>query len=336
MRRLKTSFLVLLLFLLSGFVVGLRLINYPKNENASFQKDFPDGGTTGQESLNVTVIIGGDVMLGRNVRETALSLNNYSYTTERIREYTRASDIFFVNLENPVIEDCPNHFGGFTFCAPPKMLEGLSMAGANIVSLANNHSGNYGKSGLEETKLYLKDSLISFVGQDNFEIKEVNGIKFGFLGFDFTVKEMSNDNLLLIEDSNSKVDFLIIGVHWGEEYKDKANTNQRKWAREMVGHGADIVVGHHPHWVQDFECLNDRGNDTISTSLCDGVLGKPVYYSLGNLIFDQMWSEETKKGMLVKLVIEKRGITQEERVNTYIEKPGQPRIEEVVSNVVSK
>lgn len=328
MRRLKTSILVLLLFLLSGFVVGLRLINVPKEENASFQKDIPDGDMTRQKSLNATVIFGGDVMLGRNVRETALLLHDYSYTTERIKEYTRPSDIFFVNLENPVIEDCPNHFGGFTFCAPPKMLDGLSTAGVNIVSLANNHSGNYGISGLEETKLYLKDRLISFVGQDNFEIKEVNGIKFGFLGFDFTVKEMSNENLRLIEDLNSKVDFLIVGVHWGEEYKDKANSNQRKWARQMVSHGADIVVGHHPHWVQDFECLNDKGNDTISTSLCDGVSGKPVYYSLGNLIFDQMWSEETKKGMLVKLVIEKRGITQEERMKTYIEKTGQPRIED--------
>jgi poly-gamma-glutamate synthesis protein (capsule biosynthesis protein) len=61
-------------------------------------------------------------------------------------------------------------------------------------------------------------------------------------------------------------------------------------------------------------------------SVCDGITSKPIYYSLGNLVFDQMWSEETKKGMLVKLEIGKNGIIKEERIDTYIKNVGQPEI----------
>ncbi len=282
----------------------------------------------GRDAVNdtVSVLFGGDVMLGRGVMQTTITKSDYSYPFEKIKDFTKESDIFFVNLENPIIDNCPENSDGLKFCASPGMIAGLRNAGINVVSVANNHSGNYGKSGITETKDFLERENIMVVGQSDLLIKEFGNFSIGFLGFDFTVKSPAESDYRLIKESDGKVDFLIIGVHWGEEYKSKANPYQRKWAREIVRDGADIIVGHHPHWIQDFECIGSDNNESIISSQCDGINGIPVYYSLGNLVFDQMWSEETKKGLLVKLELGKEGIKREEKYNTYMESIGQPEI----------
>jgi poly-gamma-glutamate synthesis protein (capsule biosynthesis protein) len=93
------------------------------------------------------------------------------------------------------------------------------------------------------------------------------------------------------------------------EYNAHPTEGQRRLARELVALGADVIVGHHPHWVQDHE--------TIS--------GVPVYYSLGNLIFDQMWSEETKKGLVVRLTFENKKQINEELLPVYMKNHAQPQ-----------
>jgi poly-gamma-glutamate synthesis protein (capsule biosynthesis protein) len=80
-------------------------------------------------------------------------------------------------------------------------------------------------------------------------------------------------------------------MHWGVEYQEKALPGVRGLAKEIIEYGADLIVGHHPHWVQDWEFID----------------GKPVFYSLGNFVFDQMWSEKTKKGLAVVLTYESNG-----------------------------
>lgn len=284
-------------------------------------------------SNNVTILLGGDVMLGRNVMQTSLKNNDYSYPFERIGGISKNADVFFVNLENPVIKDCPQTSSGFKFCTAPQMLEGLKNAGINVVDLANNHILNYGSSGLSETEDYLRQEEILATGVGGLVIKQVGGLTLGFLGFDLTTSSLTEEELQLINNSDSKVDYLIIGVHWGEEYKAYANSYQKKWARRMVKEGADIIVGHHPHWVQNFECLKypEEGSlcaesNKSSECTCNGLAGKPVYYSLGNLVFDQMWSEETKRGVIIKLEIGQQGIVGEERIDTYMKKTGQPEI----------
>ena len=83
---------------------------------------------------------------------------------------------------------------------------------------------------------------------------------------------------------------------------------QRDWATFMVEAGADVIAGHHPHWVQEIEYIDEV----------------PVYYSLGNFVFDQMWSEETKKGLVVKLTFEDGEIVNEELLPTYMSFHAQP------------
>lgn len=252
----------------------------------------------------------GDVMLGRSVMVTSMKQNDFDYPFKKVSSYLRGSDIVFANLESPFAEDCPQTNSGMIFCADPILAKGIINAGINVVTLANNHTGNYGKEGMVTTQKVLTENAIEYTGEGNLVIKEVNGIKFGFLGFNLMYRSPDNLEKKMIAESDKLVDVLIVGVHWGDEYQPSANNKQRAYARELVGLGADIIAGHHPHWVQDMETIN----------------GKKVYYSLGNFVFDQMWSEETRKGIAITLEFDGSDIVSEKITNIYINKLGQPEI----------
>jgi len=257
---------------------------------------------------DVEIIITGDVMLGRTVMTKSLDSGDPTYPFKKVASKLAEADFVFVNLENPIIENCPRTSTGLKFCADPKLTSGLKLAGVDVVTLANNHAGDYGKGGIEKTVEFLKEAGIEAVGLGNLVIKEKKGIKFGFLGFDFVSKSPKDEDFKLVSDSDKKVEVLIVGVHWGEEYKDKANKFQREWAKMLVEKGADVVIGHHPHWVQDSEPIE----------------GKPVYYSLGNFVFDQMWSEKTREGLVIKLTFRDGRLISEEKLPVYMSSWAQP------------
>ena len=285
-------------------------------------------------SNSITVILTGDVMLGRSVMKKTHELGDYHYPFLKVADQLNQADLVFINLENPIVKDCPSTSSGFKFCTDYEIAKGLVYAGVDIVNLANNHSENYGKSGLEETINYLDKLNVLTTGMGKLAIKEMKGTKFGFLGFDYVFKSLNPGDLALVKSSEPSVDILVVSVHWGDEYKPEANSFQRNLARDFVENGADVVVGHHPHWVQDIECFERTwgGNtDThpVWTSFAprdnNCPLGsKPVYYSLGNFVFDQMWSEETKKGLAVKLTFNGEDIIKQELLPIYIFSVGQP------------
>ena len=181
-------------------------------------------------------------------------------------------------------------------------------AGIDIVSLANNHSRNYGEKGLSETVEILDEKEISTTGLGELVVKESKGIKYGFLGFDFISKTPKENDYELVAESVGEVDVLIVSVHWGAEYRSEPAESQERWAKELVEAGADVVVGHGPHWVQGMEHINE----------------KPVYYSLGNFVFDQMWSEETRTGLIMKLTFRDGELIKEEELPTYMSSWAQP------------
>lgn len=263
-------------------------------------------------SSESTVFIAGDVMLGRTVMRKSYELNDFSYPFRKVADVIRGAGIAFVNLENPIIKTCPFRETGMVFCTTPEMLQGLTFSGVDIVNLANNHTGNYGQAGLEETLQYLSKENILSTGIGKLAVIEKDNITFGFLGFDKSEQvnpKLTQDEIDLIAESNDKVDLLVVSMHWGVEYQDKALPGVRSLAKEIVGYGADLIVGHHPHWVQDWEFID----------------GKPVFYSLGNFVFDQMWSEKTKKGLVVVLTYgEKGNMVDYELLPTYISSWAQP------------
>ncbi|MBN1168903.1 CapA family protein [Candidatus Woesebacteria bacterium] len=265
------------------------------------------------ESTNkVVLVLVGDVMLGRTVMGKAYELGDFSYPFRQVAQKLSDSDIVFANLENPIVKDCPFTEKSMIFCSTPEMIEGLKLSGINVVNLANNHTGNYGDKGINSTIAYLNDANIGYTGRGELLIKEVSGISLGFLGFNYTFGESADiieKDLQLIKNSDPKVDHLIVGVHWGQEYQAVPNDFQKDLAKRMISSGADIISGHHPHWIQTTDFIN----------------GKPVYYSLGNFVFDQMWSEETKKGMVIKLLMDKEYISEIEREEVYMKDWAQPQ-----------
>ncbi|MCX6705323.1 MAG: CapA family protein [Candidatus Woesebacteria bacterium] len=255
-----------------------------------------------------TIILTGDIMLGRSVMKISLSKNDPSYPFEKVSDILKKTDIVFGNLENPIVLNCQFSDSGLKFCADPKMVDGLRYANINIVNLGNNHAKNYGEDGLKQTENFLSNSGIDYVGADNLVIKEINGTKFGFLGFDFVYDKPNDLNYQLIKSSKEKVDVLIVMVHWGTEYTSDPTNAQKLIANDLVSSGADVVVGGHPHVIQSIDSIN----------------GKPVFYSLGNFVFDQPWSEETKKGLVIRLIYNGKKLSKIEKLPVYMKGIAQP------------
>jgi len=235
----------------------------------------------------ITFVFGGDVMLGRAVNATLVERNDYFYPFSEIAAALQAADFSFTNLESPIVENCPVvRAATFTLCAPPQAAEALQRAGIDAVSFANNHYLDYGNTGVRDTGKYLLGARILPIMQGNPEYVLVRGKRIGLLAFNLTWPGNTEAHILqLVTDTKLHADLVIVSFHWGDEYTDTPSESQKSLARAVIEHGADLIVGHHPHHLQPAERYKH------------GL----IFYSLGNLVFDQMWSEKTRRGALVKV-----------------------------------
>jgi len=260
---------------------------------------------------NKTVKIGlmGDLSLGRYVTYIAREKNDFNWSFAKISSWLKKNDLNIANLEGPIVEKCPTVAKDtFIFCGDKRFLPELKK-NKFIFNMANNHIFNYGEKGFEETKKYLdEEKIINFF--DDYKETEVNGIKLGFLGFDFISNPKLNEEEVLktIKKYNKEVDWLVVSVHWGNEYLKNPEEWRKILARKMVDSGADIVHGHHPHVLQASEIYKN----------------KIIYYSLGNFIFDQNWSKETSQSEVISLTIDKNRIISEEKLPIEIKFNSQP------------
>lgn len=278
-----------------------------------------------KKPLETTVLFTGDVMLGRTVMTRSLDKDDPLYPFREVSEKLSKADITFVNLENPVVENCPRHYTGFKFCADPAMVEGLTFAGIDVVTLANNHSNNYGKSGLDQTFSHLDSVNIGYTHDGSLYTVEKNGLEFGFVGFNYVGFEPKEDDYAKVAEHDEQVDVLIVSPHWGTEYRSEPSAIQREWAKKFVESGADVIVGHHPHWIQSMEHVKSPQKVDQTDGNADYEPYVPVYYSLGNFIFDQMWSENTKKGLVLELTFDEEGrIVNEEASEIYMSEWAKP------------
>lgn len=275
----------------------------------------PEVSVTPEKSQDVEIILTGDVLLGRTVMNESFKLNDPKYPFLKIADTLSQADITFSNLENPIInkDKCPvvPNDARMIFCADPKMLEGLTFAGVDVVTLANNHTLDYGEEGLKETKSFLEERGIDYTLPEKLVTRKVGETTFGFLGFnrvgrieDVPGEKANQQELDLIKRAGQETDVLIVGVHWGYQYEKHPTDLQRKWARQMVDAGADVIAGHHPHVVQDIDFID----------------GKPVFYSLGGLVFDNMalGYEETRKGLVARLIYRDGRLIKVEQLPTQI------------------
>lgn len=263
----------------------------------------------------VTFIAAGDVMLGRSINYRSAKQNNFVWPFEKTASVLSEADIAFINLESPFVENCPLTNAGMIFCSDKKGIGGLIFSGIDIVNIANNHMGNFGADGIKQTRQLLEDNNMSSIGTaDGVVFRTVNTIRFGFLGYnDFAspagISQANKEKIATdIAGAKAKADIVVASFHWGEEYTDKPSKRQQELAHLAIDNGADLIIGHHPHWVQPVEKYKD----------------KLTVYSLGNFVFDQGWSQKTKEGIVGKFEFSKTELTNYELLPVLINDFGQP------------
>lgn len=258
------------------------------------------------------LLVVGDVMLGRRV--AAANPGNPVRPLRHLAPEVRRADIAVGNLESTLDDDGPPQQGDDSFAAPPGTLAGLERIGFDAMSLANNHTGDFGEAMLLDTVERFRDSKVAGFGAgpdlaaaSRPAVVEHDGIRFGFVGFNSigetpmagprspgalsvrmpirTAPEIVRpdlDHVLgVVRRLDRRVDVVVVLPHWGDQYTHEALPVQSTVGRALVGAGADLVVGGHPHWVQGLESVGDA----------------VIAHSLGNAVFDMDFMEQTMEGV---------------------------------------
>jgi poly-gamma-glutamate synthesis protein (capsule biosynthesis protein) len=279
-----------------------------------------------------TMLFVGDIMLSRSVGAYMKEKGDYNLPFLNIADSLQGADLTFANLENPVSSRGINVGSKYSFRADPKTIQGLNFAGIDIVSIANNHMWDYGREAFLDTMTHLNEADIDFIGGGhNFEeahrpvIKDVKGTRVAFLAYTEFLQNVvagknsagiTNWNMEQIKKdimvANQEGDLVVVSFHWGDEYQTKHNQKQEQFAKAAIDAGADLIIGHHPHVVQEVEQYKDGW----------------IAYSLGNFVFDQNFSKETMRGLALKVIIDNRRISKIQEIPVQISNQYQPELSE--------
>ena len=239
-----------------------------------------------------TLLVTGDIIPARGVNYFATTRRDFLWPFRPTADFTKNADITYINLEAPLFAGCQvSPKESFTFCGDPRFADGLNLMGARVANLTNNHITNYGAEGVKATDQLLQKHGILTSGLGPVAVLDVRGIKFGFIGFNGVGRAIDKTALREgIARAREQADIVVVQFHWGKEYERLPMADRGVPTPDdpvVVGHqsidwGADIVIGNHPHWYQGVEVYH----------------GKLITYSHGNFVFDQMWSEETREGVI--------------------------------------
>ncbi|MFH1367545.1 MAG: CapA family protein [Elusimicrobiota bacterium] len=283
-------------------------------------------------TATVTITAVGDVLLGYTSMDAKIKEHGVNYAFEKIADELRKADISICNYESCIsTAGSPIKRKQFTFRCSPKTIGALKFAGLDVINIANNHAGDYGKDALRDTLKYLETEKMPYVGavkrspgRDKGVVLERNGIKVGFLGFSavyprkfwfgkgtpalvpsWPEEEMAER----IKDIKKRADIVVISFHWGDENEFYPRTSQIYLARLAVDSGADVVLGHHPHVMQGAEIYK----------------GKVIIYSLGNFVFFPP-KEIGKETILAGVILNGAGNVEQVRIEPVYINDGQPGI----------
>ncbi len=259
----------------------------------------------------------GEIIPARAVDRLSLNVNNnYTYLFDDLREDIQGADIAVAMLENSFLGDPTPCTGCTTFVSDDRVATGLAEVGFDIISTAGNHAGDAGQKGYPNTIEKLNSSGIKTSGTGKTiaeatkpAVFDLADRKIGLIGADDiayfyweqdndpdaygtnTFSSISENGVLSIDQSKLELikkykdeygtDYLVVFMSWGIEYTNKPTMHQQELGRALIDNGADLVIGSHPHWVQSIEFYQ----------------GKPIIYSLGNFIFDQTHTLQTRQSI---------------------------------------
>lgn len=270
----------------------------PVTENTNQKKTFTFAETSAKLPSSANILVVGDVMLGRYV-ETLMKKNGNDYPFVRIQEKVlKGHDLVIGNLEGPIdTTHTQTPDSSLLFSFSPAVATILAQQKFSAMSLANNHSLDQGAGGIQDSRDALRKAGIDPVGhpQDitvaNAVIKTIDDTTVAIIAFHATQSSFSlDDAITVIQDISLQRPnaFVLVYPHWGTEYQAFSNSRQQALAHAFIDAGADAVLGHHPHVVEEAEVYKDH----------------LIVYSLGNFIFDQYFSVETQQELAVDITIE--------------------------------
>lgn len=271
------------------------------------------------EKKKTVLIATGDIVMGRGVNYNMVKYNNPLWPFENVKDILSSGDITVANVEVPFVKDCPTVIEGMVFCGREDNVKGLIASGIDVATLANNHISDYGVVGIENSVKILRENNIDVAGlEGDILYKTINGTKFAFLAFNDiygsippVLKAEKEIIERLVGEAREKANVVVVAMHWGVEYRATPDSRQIELARLVSDAGADLIIGNHPHWIQS----DEQYKDTY------------IKYAHGNFIFDQMWSEETKKGVIGKYTFEDSKLVNKEFIPIYIKDYGQPSVD---------
>ena len=267
----------------------------------------------GERKEEIRILFTGDILLSRQVKKEV----NYRHKSpwEGLKPLFHHYDLVIGNLEGAVgaVSDTTDTSGGPLFAIDSADISLLSDAGFNVIGIENNHSGDLGPTGKQNTVNQLLKTNIHPVGFDHSPcFITVKGVVFSMVAINAVPGRNSAENTLYSLELQQKMrlakslsQMVVVLVHWGNELLEWSDHTQQKAAKWLVAQGADLIIGSHPHVIQNAEVVD----------------GKPVFFSLGNHLFDQKY-RATKEGLMVEVTVKNgkyrcNGIRTRTRQNSF-------------------
>lgn len=259
----------------------------------------------------VTLLFGGDMMFDRHIRQKADAQGGYGFLFDQIDELLGSQDLVIANLEGPVTDSdsrsvgsIPGEARNYSFTFDPAVVSTLSKTNIRLVNLGNNHILNFGPDGLVQTKQWLEQSGVGYFGHasasgqlaDEFALVDLHGINILFANYNQFIETDVDALIAQIAQAQTSAEYTILYSHWGNEYQTESTAVIQALAHRFVDEaGVDLIIGSHPHVVQESEQYH----------------GSTIYYSLGNFVFDQYFEPNVKRGLLVSVTLDPESLVPE-------------------------
>ncbi|MBM7702134.1 CapA family protein [Metabacillus iocasae] len=285
--------------------------------NKSKQEATPEKkATTSTESHEpITISFAGDVLLDKSIGHH-IATNGVDYPFKHVAPYFQRTDLAALNLETSVSTRGTPDGKQFTFRSKPETLKGVANAGVDVVSLANNHTLDYGVDALFDTMKHLKEHQIGYTGAGENEreayqayYREVNGKTVAILGISRVLPDVSwfakgekpgiaqgyHDEPMMtyVKEAVEKADYTIVMIHWNRELQDYPEAYAREMGKKFIDAGVNAIIGGHSHSLMGIEHYK----------------GAPIYYSLGNFVFTDSSSNKGHETMIVEVKIDNQNIS---------------------------
>jgi poly-gamma-glutamate synthesis protein (capsule biosynthesis protein) len=307
-RKIIISVLVVLAVAVFGILISFLCFPIPQQalvisesykESGNILKETPPE----KEAAQVTLQFFGDIMLDRDVVKV-MGKDDLDYIFAKNNSSSSVfvdADLTMANLEGPFASERVNTSKTIAFRFDPKYAAQLKSYGFDAFNLANNHSYDMRSKNVAFTRETLAQNGLAYFGDEYHQGKEYTYIagedgklpfNIAFIGLNTTEGAIDMAKVKeAIDDAKGKAKFIIVNIHWGQEYHRLSNQQQQDLAHQLIDWGVDAIIGHHPHVAEEIEVYK----------------GHYIFYSLGNFIFDQYFSKDTQEGMSVGLIISDDG-----------------------------